>query len=120
MANAKFSILLLMFFSVWGGGSFAGETWFNQQVKWTYGKEGVAWKTTIENPNSPAEYQLTLQPLWAVEGGVIALEVVLARPQQPDVNLLGERENEEAAVLLPFSDMGTDARRTRIGSRLPA
>jgi hypothetical protein len=34
-----------------------------------------------------------------VEGGVIALEVVVARPQQPDVNLLGERKN---GVEYPF------------------
>jgi len=33
-----------------------------------------------------------LQPLWAVEGGVVALEIVVARPEHPDVNLLGERE----------------------------
>jgi hypothetical protein len=34
-----------------------------------------------------------LQPLWALEGGVLALEIVVARPQQPDINILGEREN---------------------------
>ena len=93
MTKAKVRILLLVIFSLWGVGSFAKETWFNQRVTWKYGKEGSAWKTTIKKPNGPAEYQLRLQPLWAVEGGVIALEVVVARRQQPDVNLLGERGN---------------------------
>ena len=73
--------------------TLAKETWFNQRVTWKYGKEGLAWTTTIKKPSGPAEYQLGLRPLWAVEGGVLALEIVVARPQQPDVNLLGEREN---------------------------
>jgi hypothetical protein len=69
------------------------ETWFNQRVTWKYGKEGLTWKTTVKEPNGQAEYQLILQPLWAVEGGVVALEIAVARPKQPDVNLLGERKN---------------------------
>jgi hypothetical protein len=77
--------------------SFAKKTWFNQRVAWKYGKEGLAWKTTIKN--GQAEYQLILQPLWAVEGGVVALEIVLARPGQADVNMLGERQN---GVEYPF------------------
>ncbi|HTX77817.1 MAG TPA: hypothetical protein VMD29_16530 [Terracidiphilus sp.] len=77
----------------------------------------MAWKTTIKKPNGPAEYQLRLQPLWAVEGGVVALEVVVARQQQPNVNLLGGRENgvespfvitvEELARGLAHSKFGT-------------
>jgi hypothetical protein len=73
--------------------SFAKETWFNERVTWKYGKEGLAWKTAIKNPNGDGEYRLMLQPLWALEGGVLALEILVARPQQPDINILGEREN---------------------------
>ena len=98
MTKPKLGILLL-FLLLCSAGSFAAETWFSQRVTWKYGKEGLAWKTTIKKPNGPAEYQLVLQPLWAVEGGVIALEVVVARPQQSDVNLLGERKN---GVEYPF------------------
>ena len=79
--------------------SFAKETWFNQRVAWKYGKEGLPWKSTIKNPNGQGEYELILRPLWAVEGGVVALEIVVARPGHPDVNLLGEREN---GVEYPF------------------
>lgn len=75
------------------GGSLAEKVWFSQRVTWEYGKEGLAWRTTIKNPTGAGEYQLILRPLWAVEGGVIALEIVIARPGQPDVNILGEREN---------------------------
>jgi hypothetical protein len=93
MTKVKCRIPLLIFFLLLCSlGSFAKETWFNQRVTWKYGKEGLAWKTTIKRPNGQAEYQLILEPLWAVEGGVVALEIVVARPKQPDVNLLGERE----------------------------
>jgi hypothetical protein len=77
----------------------------------------LAWKTAIKAPNRQAEYQLVLQPLWALEGGVVALEIVVAHPKQPDVNLLGERKNgvehpfvitfEELERGLAFSKFGT-------------
>jgi hypothetical protein len=79
--------------------SLATETWFSQRIEWKYGKEGVALKTTIKSPNGRREYQLILQPLWALEGGVVALEIVVARPGQPDANILGKRENN---VEYPF------------------
>lgn len=77
----------------------AGDLWFSQEVEWKYGKEGSPWNTTIKNPNGAEEYLLALRPLWAVEGGVVALEIVLASPSQPDVNILGERKN---GVASPF------------------
>jgi hypothetical protein len=58
----------------------------------------LAWKTTVKSPDG-REYQLMLRPLWALEGGVVALEIVVARPDQPDVNILGQREN---GVQSPF------------------
>lgn len=99
MSKAKFRILPLLILALCSTGSLAKETWFKQRVTWKYGKEGLAWKTSIKKPNGQPEYELILQPLWAVEGGVIAMEIVIARPQQPDVNLLGEREN---GVEYPF------------------
>lgn len=79
--------------------SFATETWFNQRVTWKYGKEGLEWKTVIRNAGGRGEYQLSLSPLWALEGGVIAMEIVVALPAQPNVNLLGDRQND---VQYPF------------------
>ena len=93
MTKTKFRILLLVILFVCNAATFAKETWFNHGVTWKYGKDGQAWKTTIKEPNGKAEYQLVLQPLWAVEGGVLALEIAVVRPKQPDINLLGEREN---------------------------
>lgn len=109
-------LVLLAILVLCNVGSFAKETWFSQRVTWKYGKEGLAWKTTIKNPNGQGEYELILRPLWAIEGGVVALEIVVARPGHPDVNLLGERENgveypfvitvEELEKGLPYSTFG--------------
>jgi hypothetical protein len=93
------SLALLTILVVSGAESFAAETWFSQRIEWKYGKEGLAWKTNIKSPNGKTEYQLALQPLWALEGGVVAVEIVVARPGQPDANILGEREN---GVEYPF------------------
>jgi hypothetical protein len=93
MPKTKPRILLLLVLFFCNAATFAKETWFNHGVTWKYGKDGQAWKTTIKEPNGKAEYQLVLQPLWAVEGGVLALEIAVVRPKQPDINLLGEREN---------------------------
>jgi hypothetical protein len=68
-------------------------------VTWKYGIQGAPWKTTIRKPIGQEEYQLVKQPLWALEGGVVAPEIVVARPQQPELNTLGEREN---GVEYPF------------------
>lgn len=89
---ASFRLLLFAILLLSASATFAKETWFNQQITWKYGKEGLAWKTTVKQPNGQGEYQLTLQPLWALEGGVVAIEIVVARPEHPDVNFLGERE----------------------------
>jgi hypothetical protein len=110
--------LLLAILLLCGVRSLAKEVRFNQRVTWKYGKEGLAWKTTIKDPNGRVEYQLELQPLWALEGGVVALEIVVAHTQQPEVNLLGEREKgieypfvitvEELEQGLAHSKFGTE------------
>ena len=93
----RISVLLSLFLC--SAVTCAKETWFNNRVTWKYGKDGQPWKTFIKEPNEKAEYQLVLRPLWAVEGGVLALEIAVVRPKQPDINLLGEREN---GVEYPF------------------
>jgi hypothetical protein len=99
MTKAKARILLLATLLLFAAVAFAKQTWFNQRVTWKYGKEGLAWKTAIKEPNGQAEYQLVLRPLWALEGDVVALEIVVAHSHQPNVNLLGERKN---GVEYPF------------------
>jgi hypothetical protein len=109
--------ILLVILSLCNAGSFAKETWFNQRVTWKYGKEGLAWETTIKTPHGQEEYQLMLQPLWVVEGGVVALEIVVARPRQSDVNLLGERENgKEYAFVITVEELERGLAHSKFGT----
>ena len=97
--------------------SLATETWFNQRIEWEYGKEGIAWKTTIKSPNGQREYQLKLQPLWAVEGGVVALEIVVARPGEPDANVLGERETDvEYPFVITVEELANGLEHSKFGA----
>ena len=95
--NSLASVVLLLVIAIVP--CFATGTWFNQRVTWKYGKEGLAWRTALRGPHGKGDYQLALSPLWAVEGGVIAVEIIVARPEQPTVNLLGRRLN---GVKYPF------------------
>jgi hypothetical protein len=100
-----------------GADCFARETWFHQRVTWNYGKDGQAWNTTIKNANGTAEYRLVLQPLWAVEGGVVALEIVVARPAQPDVNMLGKRESDtEYPFVITVEELERGLAQSRFGA----
>jgi hypothetical protein len=65
--------------------------WFHQRVTWEAHGGALPWKTTAVNPNGKERYRLTLVPLWALEGGIVAIEIRLALPAHPDRNLFGER-----------------------------
>jgi len=109
-------LALLTILVVSSAESFATETWLSQRIEWKYGKEGVAWKTNIKSPNGQREYQLVLQPLWALEGGVVALEIVVARPGQPDANILGERENGvEYPFVITVKELETGLEHSKFG-----
>jgi len=97
--------------------SLAKDVWFNQKVEWKFGTEGLPWKTTIENPDGSGAYLLILRPLWVLEGGVVALEIVIARPQEPDVNLLGTRENNrEYPFVVTAKDLQKGLAHSRFGA----
>jgi hypothetical protein len=68
--------------------------WFHQRVTWRTGRDPRAWETSVASPDGKERYRLALIPLWAVEGGIVAVEILLARPEHPDDNLLGQRETD--------------------------
>jgi|SRR5690348_5824891 len=107
--------LLVLFFSM---SAFPQQTLFNERVTWKYGKEGLPWSTTIPKPNGGGEYQLILRPLWAVEGGVLALEIVIARPSEPDVNILGQRKKGAASpFVIGVEELERGLRHSKFGAR---
>lgn len=67
-------------------------TWFHKRVVWQAGKEPRVWETKIVSPDGEEHFRLALIPLWAVEGGILGIEILVARPERPDDNLLGQRD----------------------------
>jgi hypothetical protein len=53
----------------------------------------------MDSPKRRESYRLALVPLWAVEGGIVGMEFLVADPQKPSHNLLGERQTH---VSQPF------------------
>ena len=74
-------------------------TWFHKRVVWQVGKEPRVWETKIVSPDGKEHFRLALIPLWVVEGGIVGIEILVARPEHPDDNLLGQRD---ADVPQPF------------------
>jgi hypothetical protein len=74
-------------------------TWFHKRVVWQAGKEPRVWETKIVSPDGKEHFRLALIPLWAVEGGIVGIEILAARPEHPDDNLLGQRDTD---ALQPF------------------
>lgn len=75
------------------------EVWFQKRVTWQAGERPRVWETAIVSPNGKERYRLALVPLWAVEGGIVGIEILLASPEHPDDNLLGRRDTDAP---LPF------------------
>jgi hypothetical protein len=65
--------------------------WFHQRVTWQVGSDPRPSETVLESPDGKQHYKLALIPLWAVEGGIVAMQILVARPKSPDKNLLDER-----------------------------
>jgi len=68
--------------------------WFHKRVVWQHGKESRVWETSIESPDRKQHYRLAIIPLLAVEGGIVGMEILVARPEHPNDNLLGQRETD--------------------------
>lgn len=80
-------MLVLMLVSVCAQSSVI---WFHKRVIWQ-GKGPRVWESAIDSPDRKEHYRLALIPLYALEGGIVAIEILVARPEHPDDNLLGER-----------------------------
>jgi hypothetical protein len=65
------------------------ESRYHRHVVWLAGKEPRALVTSIISPDREEQFTLAISPLWAVEGGIVALEILATRPERPHDNLLG-------------------------------
>jgi len=67
--------------------------------------------------NGRDHYRLALVPLWAVEGGIVGIEILVARPEHPDANLLGERETDVAQpFVVTVEELESGVNKSRFGT----
>lgn len=91
---------------------------YQARVQWQEGKEAMPWSTALPALDGKESYRLTLRPLWAVEGGIVAMEIVLARPDYPDENLLGQRETDAAQpFVITVEELAAGIERSKFGAK---
>lgn len=114
--RASFVLLFVALASV--GASPAGSTvWFNQRVTWEAGLDPRPWETAVVSPTGKEHYRLALVPLWAVEGGIVAIEILVARPERPDHNLLGRRKSHvPQRFVLTVEELERGINKSRFGA----
>lgn len=112
-------IILLCLTLVLGCAHAEGSSvWFQRRITWQAGGEPRVWETAIVSPNGKEHYRLALVPLWAVEGGIVGIEILLASPEHPDDNLLGRRDTDAP---LPFvvtvEELESGIKKSRFGAK---
>lgn len=92
-------------------------TWYQKRVTWQYGEDSGVWETTVASPDKGKhkQYRFGLLPLWAVEGGVIAMEIMVANPDHSDENLLGVRDNSPHPFVIEVKELRHGVNRSRFG-----
>lgn len=92
--------------------------WFQRRVTWQAGSEPRVWETAVVSPNGKEHYRLALVPLWAVEGGIVGIEILVASPEHPDDNLLGRRETDAPLpFVLTVEELDSGINKSRFGDR---
>jgi hypothetical protein len=95
----------------------SGAAWFQKRVAWQAGKEPRIWETAVVTPNGKEHYRLALVPLWAVEGGIVGIEILVARPEHPDDNLLGRRESDvPQPFVITVEELESGINKSRFGA----
>jgi hypothetical protein len=90
--------------------------WFQGRVTWQAGEEALPWEVAVASPNGREHYRLALVPLWAVEGGIVAIEIVVARPEHPNDNLLGERTDVPQPFVITVEELEAGINKSRFGA----
>lgn len=92
-------------------------SWFHKRVVWQAGKGPRVWETSIVSPDGKQRYRLALIPLWAVEGGIVGIEILVARPEHPDDNLLGQRETDvPQPFIVTVEELESGINKSRFGA----
>ena len=112
--RASLALLCLVFVSA---SAESGAVWFQKRVVWKAGREAPVWETGVVSPNGKERYRLALIPLWMVEGGIVGIEILVARPEHPDDNLLGLREmHVPQPFVITVEELESGISRSRFGA----
>jgi hypothetical protein len=91
--------------------------WFQKRVTWQAGGEPRVWETAVVSPNGKEHYRLALIPLWAAEGGIVGIEILVASPEHPDDNLLGRRETDvPQPFVITVEELESGINKSRFGA----
>ena len=89
-----------------------------KRVAWEAGTAPRGWEAVIDSPNGTEHFRLALLPLWAVEGGIVAIEILIASSEQPDDNLLGRRENDgPSPFVITVEELESGINKSQFGAK---
>jgi hypothetical protein len=92
--------------------------WFQKRVTWQAGGAPRVWETAIVSPDGKEHYRLAVVPLWAVEGGVVGIEILVANPERPDDNLLGRRDTDAPSpFVVTVEELESGINKSRFGAK---
>jgi hypothetical protein len=95
----------------------SSDVWLKKRVTWQAGTDPRVWEAMVVSPNGKERFRLALVPLWCVEGGIVAIEILLASPEHPDENLLGVRENDvPQPFVITVEDLESGISKSRFGA----
>jgi hypothetical protein len=109
-------ILLCIALALCSVSAEGGAVWYQKRIPWRYGSQGDAWETSVASLDGKHHYRLALIPLWAVEGGIVAMEILLASPERPNENLLGPEDNDPHPFVITVSELQRGIGRSRFGA----
>jgi hypothetical protein len=91
--------------------------WFQKRVTWQAGSDPQPWETMVAGPTGKEHYRLALIPLWAVEGGIVAIEILVAHPEHPGDNLLGRRDTDAPQpFVITVEELESGINKSRFGA----
>lgn len=91
---------------------------WEQTIRWDVNANADtgAWESPVRDSDGHEHLRVSLIPLWSVEGGVVAFEIVLALPENPRVNLLGQRQlGVPQATVIDAKDLQRGTARSPFG-----
>jgi hypothetical protein len=94
------------------------DVWLKKRLTLQVSTHPRVWETVVVSPNGKEHFRLALVPLWCVEGGIVAIEILLASRERPEENLLGLRENNvPQPFVIEVEELESGINKSRFGAK---